>query len=103
MKHHRFAILGLLGASLTLTACIPEEKAPPTQRQVQANQAAQAANSIRFNANAEIDNIKRRLELTSDPNLLGYIVLMNEAGQPIIYEGVKGKVTSGSKRLTQSD
>jgi hypothetical protein len=28
---------------------------------------------------------------------------MNQAGQPIMYEGVKGKVTSGGKRLTRPD
>lgn len=99
MKHSRFLpIAALAAASLALTACIEEAK--PSQRESQAKLAQQAANTVRFNANAEIDNIKRRLELTSDPNLLGYIVLLNEAGQPIIYEGVRGKVTSGGKRLT---
>jgi hypothetical protein len=73
---------------------------PPTNKQVQTNKAAEAAKSINFEDNAEIDNIKHRLQLTADPGKLGFIVLLNQAGQPILYEGVKGKVTSGGKRLT---
>jgi len=66
----------------------------------QAEKARQAANSITFPENAEIDNIKRRLELTANPGLLGFVVLLNETGQPVMYTGVKGKITSGGKRLT---
>ncbi len=88
---------------LTLAACKPEEQTPPSNRAQQAQAAQQAAASVRFNANAEIDNIRRRLELTADPNLLGYIVLLNEMGQPIIYEGVRGKVTTSGSRLTPPD
>jgi hypothetical protein len=69
----------------------------------QADIAKRAADSISFTENVEIDNIKKRIELTAQPGLLGFILLMNEAGQPILYEGVKGKVTSGGKRLTQPD
>ena len=70
-------------------------------KNVQAQKAAEAANSIKFSAgNAEIDNIKRRLELTADPALQGYIVLFNDMGRPILYTTIKGKVTSGGKRLT---
>jgi outer membrane murein-binding lipoprotein Lpp len=87
--------------SLTLLAGCPEEQ--KTVKNQQAAKAAQAANSISFAENAEIDNIKQRLQLTSNPGLVGYIVLLNESGQPIMYTGVKGKVTSGSKRLTEPD
>jgi hypothetical protein len=83
---------------LALAACWEDEK--PTQKNLQAQKAAAAANSINFVENAEIDNIKKRLELTSDPGLTGFILLLNEAGQPIMYAGVKGKITSGGKRLT---
>jgi hypothetical protein len=69
----------------------------------QADIAKRAADSISFTENVEIDNIKKRIELTAQPGLLGFILLMNEAGQPILYEGIKGKVTSGGKRLTQPD
>jgi hypothetical protein len=43
------------------------------------------------------------LELTSQPGLAGYVLLLNEAGQPIYYTSVKGKITSGGKRLTPPD
>jgi len=59
--------------------------------------------SIAFDDNAEIDNIKNRLKLTADPGKVGFILLLNQAGQPIMYEAVKGKVTSGGKRLTPPD
>ena len=66
----------------------------------QALKAEQAAASIKFTENAEIDNIKRRLELTSSPSLVGYIILLNGMGQPILYTGIQGKPTSSGKRLT---
>jgi hypothetical protein len=68
---------------------------------VQSHKAAQAAQSINFDENAEIDNIKHRLELTSKPGAIGYIVLLNQMGQPIAYDTVKGKITSSGKRLTR--
>jgi len=61
--------------------------------------AQAAANSLTFVGNAEIDNISRRLKLTSNPGQIGFVLLMNQAGQPIMYTSVKGKITSGSKRL----
>jgi len=87
----------LIATAFVLTACIDEDQ---TKRQ-QHKAAEAAANSLNFTDNAEIDNIKRRLELTSKPGLMGYIVLMNDAGQPVFYGTIKGKVTSGSKRLTR--
>lgn len=86
--------------STMLMACQPDVQAVPPK--VSQSQKAQiAANQINFTENAEIDNIKKRLELTSSPSLLGYVVLMNEAGQPVLYTSVKGKITSGGKRLTK--
>ncbi len=79
-----------------LSACSYE----PTNKEIQAMKAAAVADSIQFDENAEIENIKDRLELTSQPGLLGYILLLNQSGQPIMYVAVKGKITSGSKRLT---
>lgn len=88
------------GAALMLMGCEPEAQ---TNKQVQSNKAAQAAKSIQFDDNAEIDNIAKRLKLTADPGRVGFILLLNQAGQPILYESVIGKVTSGSKRLTEPD
>lgn len=94
-----------IAAMVPLAACLPEERQqpPPSNRQTQNQAAAQAAAQVRFTGNAEIENIRRRLELTADPTLLGYIVLFNEAGAPIMYEGVRGKVTTSGSRLTAPD
>lgn len=94
-------IVAALALTVSLAGCLGDT--PPTAKNQQAAVAQQAANSIAFTENAEIENIKRRLELTSRVGALGYIVLLNESGQPIYYAAVKGKVTSGSKRLTEPD
>lgn len=94
-----YTILSLLLCT-ALAGC---DDLPQSNKNVQAEKAAQAAQSIHFEENAEIDNIKHRLELTADPGKVGFILLLNQAGQPILYEGVKGKVTSGGKRLTPPD
>lgn len=88
-------MVGLMGND-----CTPQ----PTQisnKVHQSEKAAEAANSIHFTENAEIENIKKRLELTSQPGLLGYIAIINKVGQVVLYTPVKGKITSGKKRLTR--
>jgi hypothetical protein len=97
MKYNLIAVV-LLG----LVGCNGDDE-PVQAKNVQAERAKQVANSITFTENAEIDNIKKRLELTANPGLLGYVVLLNEMGQPIMYTAVKGKITSGGKRLTEPD
>lgn len=86
-------ILILVAVAVSLGGCQPSTSAPA--KLSQADKAAAAANSIVFTDNAEIANIKRRVELTSKPGLLGYIVLFGQGGQSVI-----GKVTSAGKRLT---
>lgn len=94
--------LGVVLCATLLAAC--NQQAPAqTAKMDQAAKAAAAANSIVFTDNAEIDNIKKRIELTSKPGLVGYVVLLNQAGQPIAYHGVQGKITSGGKRLTSPE
>lgn len=103
MKRLLFAATLAL-ASLTLVACNEERPAsPPTQREQQAAVARRAAEAIQMVDNAEIENIQRRLRLTANPGAIGYIVLLNEAGQPILYESVRGKVTTSGSRLTPPD
>lgn len=92
-----------LGILLSLAACDDASPSPTPVKMSEAQKSQEAANSIRFEENAERDNIKRRLELTADPGKLGFIVLLNQMGQPIVYEGVKGKVTSSHKRLTSPE
>lgn len=101
MKKTVQALLFLFVA-LFLSAC-DDAHSRPSAKSTQAEKAHAAANSINFTENAEIDNIKRRLELTSNPGAIGFVLLMNQAGQPIMYASVKGKITSGTKRLTEPD
>lgn len=46
-------------------------------------------------------NIKKRLELFDNPNKVSYIYLINY-GKVMAFYVIKGKVTSGNKRLTSS-
>lgn len=89
----------LVSVVILLLAGCGEGRATP-KKITESQKAKVAAESIQFTENAEIENIKKRLQLTSNPGLTGFILLMNEAGQPIMYTGVKGKITSGGKRLT---
>lgn len=96
-------IIGILAISPLILGASECQQAPAQSvKTEQAQRAQRAAESISFTDNAEIDNIKARLELTANPGLLGFIMLLNEMGQPVLYEGVKGKVTSGGKRLTKT-
>jgi hypothetical protein len=94
----KISIVAAVIASFTLVGCSDDTT---TNKNKQARKAEDAANSINFSENAEIENIKKRLELTSKPGMLGYITLTNRVGQIVLYAPVKGKVTSGSKRLTK--
>jgi hypothetical protein len=97
----RTKIALIVAATLALSACGPG--AVPTNKDRQADKAAEAAATIDFTANAEIDNIAARHRLTSRPGAIGYIILMNQSGQIVFYGSVRGKVTSSGKRLTPPD
>lgn len=73
----------------------------PDNKHIQAEKANQVAQQMNFSDNAEINGIGERLKLVSQPGLIGYIVLLNESGQPILYTSTKGKPISGGKRLTK--
>jgi hypothetical protein len=96
----RVTAFTLLASMVALSACNQSGAQVPSVKREQSKKAIEAAQSLSFTDNAEIDNIKKRIENTSKPGQLGFIILLNSAGQPILYEGVVGKVTSGSKRLT---
>jgi hypothetical protein len=93
-------IISLVALTALLSACGVEHG--PTAQEARAQDGARRAQAALSNTtdNSEQDNIERRIRLTSQPGLIGYIVLMNQAGQPIMYTSVKGKVTSSGKRLT---
>lgn len=50
----------------------------------------------------ECDNIAFKRITLGKPGLIGYVVFLSQDGRPIQYYTVKGKCTSGSKRLTQA-
>lgn len=90
----------LMFSLLSLAACEP---APVSPKGVESQKAKAAAASVKMVGNSEIDSLKAKLELTSNPNTVGFILLLNQAGQPILYTSVKGKITSGGKRLTSPE
>lgn len=92
----------LLTITILLTACDTPSLSAGATKKEQANKAARAAKSVKFTRNTEIENLQRRLRLTGEPGKVGFITLLNDAGQPILYTDVKGKVSSGSKRLTKT-
>jgi hypothetical protein len=108
---HRAALLFLIPLAIATAAAVgatmvmlhQHQQPQASNKAGQTVKAEEAANSIRFEENAEIENIKRRLQLTSNPGQIGFVVLFNDAGQPIMYTGVKGKITSSRKRLTATD
>lgn len=103
MNRHliKTAAIGLaLATSLMAAKCDLDDDSSKYQ---QAHKAEQALKEVSWDNNAEIDNIKARLKLTSNPGQMGFILLLNGMGQPVLYTGVKGKITSGGKRLTPPD
>ena len=61
---------------------------------------------VKVNSNgltAEQQNIKKRLELSSDGNGLWWIYCLADNGQPVFFGPVKGKVTSSTKKLLTVD
>ena len=99
----KISIALIATSALLLSACEPNAQPAQTNKNQQAVKAAEAANSIQFSENSEIDNIKARLELTSNPGQIGFVLLLNEMGKPVMYTSVKGKITSGGKRLTPAE
>lgn len=94
------ALCAVLSVGLMGNDCTPQQS-EISNKVHQSEKAQAAAQSIHFTENAEIENIKKRLELTSQPGLIGYIAIINKVGQVVLYTPVKGKVTSGKKRLTR--
>lgn len=100
---------GLILAGSLLSAC--SESTTPTAQQTmdeqnkkKLDQSAKVMNSVEtptFNYSVERENIAKRLETTNDPNLLQWVYPMS-AGRVIGRFPVRGKVTSGSKRLTST-
>lgn len=62
-------------------------------------ESIQVAEGLYFGDNLDRENVQKRLDLTSNPETVGFIVLLNETGMPVYQAQVKGKISSNSKRL----
>lgn len=107
MKKVKVSIVALVLA-VALTACTETTTSNGTikeQQQDKINQAERMMQQTRvpaFNESLERENIRNRLIVSNDPNTLQWIYPMS-AGRVIGRFPVKGKVTSGGKRLTSTD
>lgn len=77
---------------------------PSEQQQVTETHARQvvAVPMPQLDNSLERLNIKKRLETFDEPNKVSYIYLINY-GRVMAFYTIKGKVTSGSKRLTSGE
>lgn len=103
--------LSLAILALVLVGCsgvIVEPSAQNVMKEQAADKNEQAAAMMTktptpaFNESLDRENIAQRLMKTNDPNMLQWIYPMS-AGRVIGRFPVRGKVTSGSKRLTQPE
>lgn len=96
-------IFGLLSA-LALTGCNDTEGSSQT---VADNGITKARSNVAIGPDGlttEQRNIKRRLEEDNKPGSVKHLYVISAySGDVILYSTVKGKITSGSKRLTSSE
>lgn len=96
-------------SSVLLSACNGEpdktKEKLAAQNKAKLEQSSKVMESVgipNFNYSVERENIAKRLKVTNDPNLLQWIYPMS-AGRVIGRFPVRGKVTSGEKRLTSPE
>lgn len=99
-------IIVMVVLAFALTGCtVTEQTTMQQQQQEKLNQAEKVMEQTKvpqFNQSLERENIRQRLLVSNDPTTLQWIYPMS-AGRVIGRFPVKGKVTSGGKRLTSSD
>lgn len=109
-KMKTIAALGLVGSLALATmmiGCNTPNSAQQTaneQNQQKMDQAAKMMKEVAvptFNHSVERENIAKRLQVTNDANTLQWIY-PTSAGRVLGRFPVRGKVTSGSKRLTST-
>lgn len=103
-----FAVVAVLGCTVLFMGaggddhtggCTPS--APPTAAERQSRDVALQVDAA-TTENNEANNIGFKRMTMGKPGLIGYIVFLSQDGRPVQYYAVKGKCTSGSKRLTQA-
>ncbi len=101
-RNKKWAILLILPVILLAAAgCGATSTQPSEQDQVQANQQklATAVPLPNLSNSLERTNISKRLQMFDNPNKVSYIYLVS-FGKVMAFYTIKGKVTSGGKRLT---
>lgn len=94
-----FAAVGVL--ALGLTGC--NDDPPPSHGLDKMRQKAASTAESSVTTSYEIKNIERRRLLFGKPGVIGYVVFLNDMGQPVQYLTVNGKCTSSNKRLTPGE
>lgn len=100
------SVIGLMVMTTVLTGCNQTE-AQKIMAQQNTNKQTQAATMMtqtptpNFNRSLERENIVNRLKSSNDPNQLTWIYPMS-AGRVIGRFPIRGKITSGNKRLTST-
>lgn len=97
-------ILSVVGVSLLLSGCT-EMTEIQKQEQIKVDNAQRVFEQTQvptISKSLERENIRQRIMVSNDPATLQWIYPMS-AGRVIGRFPVKGKVTSGNKRLTKSD
>jgi hypothetical protein len=90
------AILLILGIGEIINQCGPNQPLKRvTESEIKRTLSAEGLT-------AEQNNIKRRLELSSDPNKIWWIYCLGDNGQVVSYGAVKGKITSSHKYLSMT-
>lgn len=107
MKKYLLSGLLILLMALFLTGCTTTnaQKTMMSQDVKRQEQAARMMDNIKtpvFNYSVERENIAMRLTTTNNPLTIGWIYPMS-AGRVLGRFPVRGKVTSGSKRLTNTE
>jgi len=102
----KLILTAIIGICIILTSSCNYEPPPPSQQQVEQKAAEQNIKKLSkqtslptLGKSLERINIKKRLELFEDENKVSYIYLVSY-GRIMAFHPVKGKISSGSKRLT---
>src|SRR6266567_1181825 len=99
MKKNTMLAIGaaLLSVLISADECSPQQPVTAVEQQRAAAQK-QAASEQTYCY--ECKNILGRRILFGKPGVIGYVALLNQAGQPVMYVTVNGKCSSAKKRLT---
>lgn len=104
MNRVKTAAIALLAvAGLALTGCSNNNEAATNATKTRQEKAAQIVPCGDKNESLECKNLKRREQLMSDPNAIGYVYEINFDGSTNGYYVIKGKVSSTQSQMGPMD